>query len=205
MQGKFVFSRQIQAQAAEAIAQAAEALVRRRDVELEEMGFEHLRIYCQEIEGRLYGFQFYVIAPGADAQRVFDFIRSESGLLDGWAQGRHVYEFKLHPGDVYDNLQTQGIIIGVREGKLDEYVCLHDEQPQIIHDLCYQNGFRKSSIFVVELHRPYLLQFQEFSGREDPALYENETYQEWLRVTGACQQPLAGEKFWKAMENIYQC
>ena len=40
----------------------------------------------------------------------------------------------------------------------------------------------------------------DFNGKEDPALYENETYIEWLRVTGECQQPLAGETFWKPMK-----
>ncbi|MFR0953910.1 MAG: hypothetical protein ACLSGK_14460 [Lachnospiraceae bacterium] len=39
------------------------------------------------------------------------------------------------------------IIIGVADGKLENMYASHDEQPQIIHDLCYQNGFRKSSIF----------------------------------------------------------
>ena len=37
----------------------------------------------------------------------------------------------------------------------------------------------------------------------EDALYENETYLEWLRVTGDCQQPLAGEEFWKPMKEIF--
>ena len=89
---------------------------------------------------------------------------------------------------------------------LDEYVRLHDEQPQVIHDLCYQNGFRKSSIFAFAIapEHYYLLQFVEYKGKEDPVLYEDPTYQEWLRVTGECQKPLPGERFWKDMTLVYQ-
>ena len=50
----------------------------------------------------------------------------------------------------------------------------------------------------------YLLQFVEYKGKEDPRLYENPTYQEWLRVTGECQKPLPGEKFWKDMKLLFQ-
>ena len=40
--------------------------------------------------------------------------------------------------------------------------------------------------------------------KKDPRLYENPTYQEWLRVTGECQKPLPGEKFWKDMKLLFQ-
>ena len=68
----------------------------------------------------------------------------------------------------FTNLEKRGIIIGVADGKLEEYVRLHDEQPQIIHDLCYQNGFRKSSIFAFPTLSGnwYLLQFVEYKGKE---------------------------------------
>ena len=167
--------------------------------ELRGLGMESFRLYTEPVEGHNYAFQFYSVDPEADAEGLFGRIRSSTGALEGWHEARHVYEFKLHPGDVYDGLKTDGIIIGVRPGTLDEYIRLHDEQPQIIHDLCYENGFRKSSIFVADLHKQYLLQFQEFSGAENPELYENETYQHWLKITGACQEPLPGEKFWKSM------
>ena len=116
------------------------------------------------------------------------------------------FEFAQREGDDFTNLEKRGIIIGVADGKLEEYVRLHDEQPQIIHDLCYQNGFRKSSIFAFPTLSGnwYLLQFVEYKGKEDPRLYENPTYQEWLRVTGECQKPLPGEKFWKDMKLLFQ-
>jgi len=47
------------------------------------------------------------------------------------------------------------------------------------------------------------LQFVDFKGEENPALYEDGTYREWLRVTGECQQPLPGEAFWKEMQPVY--
>lgn len=117
-----------------------------------------------------------------------------------------MYEFKVREGEDLSGLSTNGMIIGVAKGMLGEYVRLHDEQPQIIHDLCYQNGFRKSSIFAFEASPDhyYLLQFVEFKGKENPELYEDKRYQEWLRVTGECQSPLPGEDFWKDMKLIYE-
>ena len=103
-------------------------------------------------------------------------------------------------------LSARGIIIGVKRDYLEEYVRLHDEQPQVIRDICYENGFRRSSIYAAELPGGglYLLQFVECRGEENPALYENETYKEWLRVTGECQEPLPGERFWKEMKPVYE-
>ena len=199
MKGKYSFSCGLTAEKAAALAQGIQFL-RENEEKLKALGLLHARIYTQEIEGTAYAFQFYMLNEDCNADKLFDFLRANTDLLNGWKMNRHVYEFKLHSGDCYDHLKSQGIIIGVRDGKLDEYIRLHDEQPQIIHDLCYQNGFRKSSIFVTDLHKPYLLQFQDFNGKEDPALYENETYIEWLRVTGECQQPLVGETFWKPMK-----
>lgn len=161
------------------------------DEKMQQLDVAQCRVYLQEVEGKFY---------------LFHFFESEGEVSFEGTPARHVYEFKLHEGDDLTGLQADGIIIGVADGMLDEYVRLHDEQPQIIHDLCYQNGFRKSSIFAFEIapENYYLLQFQEFKGAENPELYENETYQEWLRVTGQCQEPLPGEKFWRSMQFVYQ-
>ena len=160
------------------------------DQEMERMGVAKCGVYLQEIEGSYYLFHFF------ESEEEPDFPDEPA---------RQVYEFRLHEGDDLSGLESKGIIIGVAPGKLDEYIRLHDEQPQIIHDLCYQNGFRKSSIFVFQAAsgNDYLLQFQEFKGEENPKLYENPVYQEWLRVTGECQKPLPGETFWKEMKNLY--
>ena len=160
------------------------------DDEMKGLDVRQCRVYLQELEGKWYLFHFF------ESEKEVEFPDSPA---------RHVYEFKLHEGDDLSGLKSAGIVIGVAPGMLDEYVRLHDEQPQIIHDLCYQNGFRKSSIFVFKAAsgNDYLLQFQEFKGQEDPKLYEDPTYQEWLRVTGECQKPLPGEQFWKGMEELY--
>lgn len=188
---KFAFFREIPdgRRTAEEYAQKKDELDRR----MQERQVVQCRAYIQEIERKWYLFHFFETD-------------GNTGALN-WPgnQARHVYEFKLHENDDLSGLASAGIIIGVAEGRLDEYVRLHDEQPQIIHDLCYQNGFRKSSIFAFEAAPDdyYLLQFQEFKGQEDPKLYENPVYQEWLRVTGECQRPLPGESFWKKMDEIY--
>lgn len=161
------------------------------DAKMAEMDVDQCRIYMQEIEGRMY---------------VFSFVESKKEVQFAGTSAKHVYEFKVREGEDLSGLSTNGMIIGVAKGMLGEYVRLHDEQPQIIHDLCYQNGFRKSSIFAFEASPDhyYLLQFVEFKGKENPELYEDKRYQEWLRVTGECQSPLPGEDFWKDMKLIYE-
>ena len=204
MKGKYAYSLALEPGAAPAALEAVGKCVQAHLGQWRQDGLEWIRVYRECVEGHEYAFMFIAASAAKDEGAALLSGLAASGLLDGWQAARHVYEFKLHPGDSYDGLKTQGIIIGVREGKLEEYIRLHDEQPQIIHDLCYQNGFRKSSIFVADLHKQYLLQFQDFSGEENPALYENETYLEWLDVTGACQAPLPGEKFWKPMESVLE-
>lgn len=165
------------------------------------------RIYEQKVEGKHYLFQYCEMKEDADCP---GFIMPEDFYTNmvekQCSEAAHVYEFIKHEGDDYSHLEYEGLIIGVRDGKLDEYIRLHDNQPQVIHDLCYQNGFRESSIFTVSLPGGglYLLQFVGFMGEENPELYENETYQEWLRVTGECQQPLPGEDFWKSMKTVFE-
>lgn len=175
----------------EKIAGELRAGKKQYDMVMESLGVSQCRAYVQKIEGKEY---------------LFHFFESEGDVSFEGHPARHVYEFKLHEGDDLTGLDARGIIIGVADGMLDEYVRLHDEQPQIIHDLCYQNGFRKSSIFAFAIapERYYLLQFVEYKGKEDPRLYEDPTYQEWLRVTGECQKPLPGEQFWKDMTLVYQ-
>ena len=169
----------------------SESYIKKLVEKLRKNGAEQCRIYEQDLEGEKY---------------FFGFIETEKSFESDWMSARHVYEFAQREGDDFTNLEKRGIIIGVADGKLEEYVRLHDEQPQIIHDLCYQNGFRKSSIFAFPTLSGnwYLLQFVEYKGKEDPRLYENPTYQEWLRVTGECQKPLPGEKFWKDMKLLFQ-
>lgn len=203
MNGKYAFSIALPQTESSACLAALQSAATAILPEAKRLGLVSLRLYSETVEGNPYAFLFYAAQNDAAGERVLEAVRRNApSLWEGWRQARHVYEFKLHPGDSYDGLKTQGIIIGVKAGTLDEYVRLHDEQPQMIHDLCYQNGFRKSSIFVAELHKPYLLQFQEFSGQENPELYQNPTYQHWLAVTGECQEPLPGETFWKPMHTV---
>ena len=88
---------------------------------------------------------------------------------------------------------------------LDRYIELHKNQPDEIRALMVANGFKKCEIFVQQMPsgETILFQYNEIEG-DDSALYESEAYREWLRVTGACQQPFEGESFWKDMENVYR-
>lgn len=103
----------------------SESYIKKLVEKLRKNGAEQCRIYEQELEGEKY---------------FFGFIETEKSFESDWMSARHVYEFAQREGDDFTNLEKRGIIIGVADGKLEEYVRLHDEQPQIIHDLCYQNG-----------------------------------------------------------------
>lgn len=177
--------------------------IKDKESEFRRLGVEVLRLYEEIIDTQQYLFLFFSLLSDSSIQQAYTVLsKLASSLNENIEEGLHVYEFKLHPGDVYSGLKTQAVVIGVKEGMLDEYVRLHNQQPQIIHELCYANGFRKSSIFVINLKKTYLIQIQEFSGVENPELYQNPIYQQWLEVTGACQEPLPGESFWKPMQEL---
>lgn len=186
---KFVFCRVISGR--EEIRKQFEEERAALDFWMEEKKVVQCRVYFQEVEEQLCLFYFF---------------EAENEISVPGCQARCVYEFRWDGPVQKSGLSPKGMIIGVEDGMLGEYIRLHDEQPQIIRDLCYQNGLRRSSIFVIRAGggRDYLLQFAEFDGKENQKLYENETYQDWLGVTGACQRPLPGERFWKDMECVYQ-
>lgn len=167
-------------------------------------GIRKCRVYAQEAEGRSCLFAYVEEEEGKERAGKAPFLSELSPF--SWEEARQAYEFKVREGEDLTGLSARGIIIGIKRDCLEEYIRLHDEQPQIIHDLCYENGFRGSSIYVTGLPggNLYLLQFVECKGEENPTLYENETYREWLRVTGECQEPLPGESFWKEMELVYE-
>ena len=98
-----------------------------------------------------------------------------------------------------------GCIIGIKPGKLDEYIRLHREQPEEIRALMKKHGFLKCEIYVKEIAgTTYLFQYNEVDeSKDNAAIYESPAYQEWLRVTGACQQPLEGETFWQNLPQVY--
>ncbi|MEG0935684.1 MAG: L-rhamnose mutarotase [Clostridia bacterium] len=98
-----------------------------------------------------------------------------------------------------------GVVIGVKPGMLDEYIALHKNQPPEIRALMKAHGFKKCEIFVHTLPNgeTLLFQYNEVEG-DTSALYENEAYRQWLRITGNCQKPCVGQEFWLEMENVYR-
>ncbi len=100
-------------------------------------------------------------------------------------------------------MEKNGLIIAVKPGMLERYIELHDNQPEEIRSLMKRCGFKKCEIFVKEIAgTTYLFQYNEIEGDASP-LYESPAYQEWLRLTGECQQPLPGEIFWQGLPQVY--
>ena len=98
-----------------------------------------------------------------------------------------------------------GFIIGVKPGMLERYIDLHDNQPEHIRQLLMAHGFLKCEIYVKEIDgKTYLFQYNEIDTEYDAdALYQDEEYIEWLRVTGECQEPMPGENFWQKLPQAY--
>ncbi len=98
----------------------------------------------------------------------------------------------------------RGQIIGVKKEKLQEYLNLHANIPEDIHQMLLDAGFQRLEIFVQELPNGdcYLFQYNERVPGNEKAL-DNDRYREWLRITGECQAPLPGETFWKDMAPAY--
>ena len=121
MKGKMAFFRAYDPQTdAELVQRIRERVTEDADA-LKQTGINCLRVYDMQIEGRSYLFAF-VAAGEAREEAVEAALLAATGILSGWTKGQHVYEFKLHPGDTYDDLQSQGIVIGVREQPLSEYL-----------------------------------------------------------------------------------
>ena len=102
-------------------------------------------------------------------------------------------------------IKKTGCIIGVREGMLDTYIRLHDEQPDEERALMKEHGFLKCEIFVKELAgKTYLFQYNEVdTSKDNDGIYKSPVYQQWLKITGACQEPLPGEQFWQDLPQVY--
>lgn len=103
-----------------------------------------------------------------------------------------------------ETIVRRGQIIGVKKEKLAEYLELHRSIPADIHEMLREAGFQKLEIFVQELPNGdcYLFQYNEqMAGKEN--VLENPRYQQWLQITGECQQPLPGHTFWKSMDPAF--
>ncbi|TVQ26814.1 MAG: L-rhamnose mutarotase [Spirochaetaceae bacterium] len=102
-----------------------------------------------------------------------------------------------------------GMVIGIREDRLDEYRALHADDHPGVRDLLSAANIRNFSIFFERLPdgSSYLFGYYEYHGSDfeaDMAYLDAEPRnREWIEMTAPMQIPLPGEKAWKVMEEVY--
>lgn len=102
-----------------------------------------------------------------------------------------------------------GMVIEVKENRLNEYRELHSDSHPGVRDLLAKAKMRNFSIFLTTLPdgKHYLFGYYEYHGSNyeaDMAWIDAEPRnKEWLSVTDPMQIPLPGQKSWKVMEEVY--
>ena len=102
-----------------------------------------------------------------------------------------------------------GMVIGVREDRVDAYRALHADDHPGVRDLLAVVGIRNFSIFIERLPDGalYLFGYYEYHGEDYDAdmaqLAAEPRNRDWLEMTDPMQIPLPGERSWKAMEEVY--
>jgi L-rhamnose mutarotase len=102
-----------------------------------------------------------------------------------------------------------GMVIGIKPEKLAAYKALHAGTNPGVRDLLSKYHMRDFSIYLRNLDdgKPYLFAYYEYDGRDydgDMARLAREQRNiDWLAVTDSMQVPLAGQKTWTQMEEVY--
>jgi len=101
------------------------------------------------------------------------------------------------------------MVIGVKPEKLEFYKELHARGASGVRDLLVKYNIRNFSIYLQRLDdgKYYLFAYYEYVGNDyaaDMAKLDAEPRNiAWLKMTDACQIPLAGEPSWATMEELF--
>lgn len=105
--------------------------------------------------------------------------------------------------------QRIGMVIGIKSDQISAYEALHAASNEGVRDLLTKYHMHNFSIFIRQLDdgRFYLFGYYEYTGtdyRADMAkLAAEPRNQKWLSTTDGMQVPLAGEKSWTQMQEVY--
>ena len=107
----------------------------------------------------------------------------------------------------YDEMKRLGMVIGIREDKIDEYKRLHAAVwPDVLQNLTDLNCKNYSIYFRDNL----LFSYMEYCGddydRDMKLMAANKTVQKWWAVCTPCQIPMANRKkgeWWAPMEEVF--
>ena len=109
-------------------------------------------------------------------------------------------------------MKRYGLIVGLREEKIEEYNRLHaDVWPDVL-DQIHRSNIRNYSIFLRKLPdgKHYLFSYFEYVGSDFAAdmaaMAADPRTQEWWKITDPCQEPLpdrAEGEWWAAAEEVF--
>lgn len=107
------------------------------------------------------------------------------------------------------HVQRVGMVIGIKQDKISAYEALHSASNAGVRDLLTKYHMHNFSIFIHQLDdgKYYLFGYYDYTGTDydgDMAKLSAEPRnQEWLSMTDPMQVPLAGEKSWAKMQEVY--
>ncbi|MDD9990078.1 MAG: L-rhamnose mutarotase [Spirochaetaceae bacterium] len=109
-------------------------------------------------------------------------------------------------------MKRYGLIVGLREEKIEEYNRLHaDVWPDVL-DRIHRSNIRNYSIFLRRLPdgKHYLFSYFEYVGSDFAvdmaAMAADPRTQEWWKITDPCQEPLpdrAEGEWWAAAQEVF--
>src|ERR1700740_1640549 len=102
-----------------------------------------------------------------------------------------------------------GMVIGIKPDKISAYEALHAASNPGVRDLLNKYNMHNFSIYMqqVDADHYYLFGYYEYTGQDyqgDMAKLSAEPRnKEWLSITDPMQFPLAGQKSWTVMSEVY--
>lgn len=107
------------------------------------------------------------------------------------------------------HVQRTGMLIGVKTDQLSAYEALHAASNPGVRDLLTKYNMHNFSIYIHQMDdgKYYLFGYYEYTGTDNKGdmekLAAEPRNQKWLSVTAPMQAPLAGEKAWAIMKEVY--
>jgi L-rhamnose mutarotase len=107
------------------------------------------------------------------------------------------------------HVQRVGMVIGIKSDQITAYEGLHAASNPGVRDLLTKYHMHNFSIFIHQLDdgKYYLFGYYEYTGTDYKAdmakLSAEPRNQKWLSATDPMQIPLAGEKSWAKMQEVY--
>jgi L-rhamnose mutarotase len=106
------------------------------------------------------------------------------------------------------SVKRVGMVIGIHPEHIEEYKHLHADDNPGVRDLLRKYHMQNFSIFLTEIDgKWYEFGYYEYTGSDfelDMARLAKEPRNiEWLKICDPMQIPLAGEKGWRVMKQVY--